>query len=388
LRDGTLTRRYTFGHSLISQTQLINNEWQTSYYGYDGHGSTRLLTDTTGQITDTYDYDAFGNLIASTGTTPNEHLYAGEALDSNSGLYYLRARYMNPASGRFISMDSYGGSYTDPASLHKYSYANGNPANLIDPSGNFSIVETAITSSLVGTLSGATIGLLTGGIKGAITGAVQGAVLGALVPITGAGVGVALLGNAARGVFITGLGVGIGSTGVNAYEFATAGSGDERFGAGVNLIAGLGFMYFGPKILERVNTRIITGDQANIDSATRGYTEPPWDASGNVTETTLFAPAKYVRVYANGRLAGAYVMEASEIQGLTPAQIQQKFALPVTPDSIAIADVPAGTTIRIGTAGANGFAPSGGGGIQVELQNKNHPNLPSPPTNFHSGRPL
>lgn len=47
---------------------------------YDGDGN-RALTDTTGAVTDTYDYDAFGNLIHSTGTTPNVYLYSGEQFD-------------------------------------------------------------------------------------------------------------------------------------------------------------------------------------------------------------------------------------------------------------------------------------------------------------------
>jgi YD repeat-containing protein len=72
LQSAAVTRSYAYGLELISQTQLTNaeppaNPWATSYYGYDGHGSVRYLTDTTGAITDTYDYDAFGNLIASTG---------------------------------------------------------------------------------------------------------------------------------------------------------------------------------------------------------------------------------------------------------------------------------------------------------------------------------
>jgi YD repeat-containing protein len=73
-----VTRTYTYGHSLINQRQLVNSQWLVSFYGYDGQGSVRLLTDFSGAITDTYTYDAFGNLIASTGNTPNEHLYAGE----------------------------------------------------------------------------------------------------------------------------------------------------------------------------------------------------------------------------------------------------------------------------------------------------------------------
>jgi hypothetical protein len=46
-------------------------------------------------VTDTYDYDAFGNLIHSTGTTPNNYLFAGEQFDPDLNLYYNRARYLN-----------------------------------------------------------------------------------------------------------------------------------------------------------------------------------------------------------------------------------------------------------------------------------------------------
>jgi uncharacterized protein RhaS with RHS repeats len=50
-------------------------------------------------VTDTYDYDAFGNKINSTGTTPNNYLYRGEQFDSDLSMYYLRARYYNPLTG-------------------------------------------------------------------------------------------------------------------------------------------------------------------------------------------------------------------------------------------------------------------------------------------------
>ena len=101
----------------------------------DGHGSVRQLADSTGTVTDTYAYDAWGNLIDSTGTTPNSYLYCGEQLDSTTGLYYLRARYMNPTTGTFTTMDTYQGSLFDPVSLHKYLYANANPVMNVDPSG-------------------------------------------------------------------------------------------------------------------------------------------------------------------------------------------------------------------------------------------------------------
>ncbi len=122
---------YTRGIEIISQERSGN----ISYYLTDGHGSVRQLADSTGAVTDTYIYDAWGNLISSTGTTENSYLYCAEQLDSTTGLYYLRARYMNPTTGTFISMDTYQGSIFEPVSLHKYLYANANPVMYNDPSG-------------------------------------------------------------------------------------------------------------------------------------------------------------------------------------------------------------------------------------------------------------
>jgi hypothetical protein len=84
LQNGTVSRSYTYGLSLINQ-RLIANGQGLSSFGFDGHGSVRYLTSSTGAVTDTYDYDAFGNLISSTGSTPNNYLFAGEQFDSALG---------------------------------------------------------------------------------------------------------------------------------------------------------------------------------------------------------------------------------------------------------------------------------------------------------------
>jgi RHS repeat-associated protein len=136
LVNGSVFRRYTFGHDLLSENQLIASVWSPSFYGYDGHGSVRLLTNSAGLVTDTYTYDAFGQLIQSSGSTPNDYRYSGEQLDSNLGLYYLRARYLNAANGRFWTMDSWDGASVEPKSLHKFMYANCDPANERDSSGH------------------------------------------------------------------------------------------------------------------------------------------------------------------------------------------------------------------------------------------------------------
>jgi RHS repeat-associated protein len=139
--NGVVLRTYTYGLQRISENQVINNAWTTSFYGYDGFGSVRQLTNLSGTITDTYNYDAFGNLLSSPGPTPNNYLYRGEQYDPDLGLYYLRARYYNPQTGRFLSRDPEDGKAVDPASLHKYLYAGGNPVNRIDPSGKDDFLE-------------------------------------------------------------------------------------------------------------------------------------------------------------------------------------------------------------------------------------------------------
>ena len=130
---------YTIGADLISQER----SGKISLYLYDGHGSVRGLIDENGKVTDTYNYDAFGNLLDKTGTTVNNYLYCGEQFDSATGLYYLRARYMNPATGTFITQDTYQGSIFEPATLHKYLYANANPVMYTDPSG-YMFGQTAV----------------------------------------------------------------------------------------------------------------------------------------------------------------------------------------------------------------------------------------------------
>jgi RHS repeat-associated protein len=112
---------------------------------YNGHGSVRALTDQTGAVTDTYDYDAFGNLLHSTGTTPNNYLFAGEQFDPDLNLYYNRARYLSVSTGRFWSMDSFDGDDEAPLSLHKYLYVWAEPVDSRDPSGHGGIEDALAT---------------------------------------------------------------------------------------------------------------------------------------------------------------------------------------------------------------------------------------------------
>jgi RHS repeat-associated protein len=147
--NGAVTRQYTYGLQRISENQAISNAWMPSFYGYDGSGSVRQLTNSVGVVTDEYEYDAYGNSFTKSGTTPNNYLYRGEQYDSDLGLYYLRARYYNPATGRFLSRDPEDGWAEEPATQHKYLYASGDPANRVDPSGRLAVEYPRIVQFLV-----------------------------------------------------------------------------------------------------------------------------------------------------------------------------------------------------------------------------------------------
>ena len=143
--DGNALALYTVGADLVSQER----SGRTSIYLYDGHGSVVGLSNESGVVTDTYCYDAFGNLLKSTGSTDNNYRYCGEQFDETTGLYYLRARYMDTLTGRFISQDSYAGEISDPVSLHKYLYCSSNPVMKVDPSGFNDISLYSQMSSVV-----------------------------------------------------------------------------------------------------------------------------------------------------------------------------------------------------------------------------------------------
>jgi RHS repeat-associated protein len=138
---GAVTRTYTYGLQRISEDQIVNSTWTPSFYGYDGGGNVRQLTNAAGAVTDTYEYDAFGNSFTTSGSTPNNYLYGGEQYDPDLGLYYLRARYYNPATGRFVSRDPEEGWLTNPMTLHRYLYASGDAINRVDPSGRSDAAE-------------------------------------------------------------------------------------------------------------------------------------------------------------------------------------------------------------------------------------------------------
>jgi RHS repeat-associated protein len=115
--------RYVYGADLISRIDGSTER----YYLADGLGSTTSLMDDTGAVTDTYEYDIFGNIRTESGSSANEFTYTGEQVDS-TGLQYLRARYYDPAVGRFLSQDPL-------PFMQRYVYVGNHPINFVDLTG-------------------------------------------------------------------------------------------------------------------------------------------------------------------------------------------------------------------------------------------------------------
>jgi RHS repeat-associated protein len=143
------SRAYVYGLDLISSVDGSNVE---TYYSHDGLGSVANLTNENGQTTVTYTFNAFGETKSSTGTADNAWQFTGEWKDATTDLYYLRARYLDPTSGRFLSEDYSSGLRGFPVSQHSYGYVANNPTNWVDPtgwrcdkpSGLFDVVDEAV----------------------------------------------------------------------------------------------------------------------------------------------------------------------------------------------------------------------------------------------------
>ncbi len=106
-----------------------------SFNHFDEMGNTTFVTSDDGTLIASYAYSPYGQLIASTGSLDNPFTWQGQSgvMDEGNGLYYLRARYYNADTARFISRDLIRSIH--PLEVNPYQYANANPLKFIDPSG-------------------------------------------------------------------------------------------------------------------------------------------------------------------------------------------------------------------------------------------------------------
>ena len=127
------TTKYVYGLGLIGEEKC--GEFKT--YHFDFRGSTVAITDINGEIIDTFMYDTYGNLTEHVGNSFVIFGYNGRdgVVTDRNGLIYMRARYYSPELRRFANADILAGEISNPITLNRYAYANGNPVSLVDPLG-------------------------------------------------------------------------------------------------------------------------------------------------------------------------------------------------------------------------------------------------------------
>ena len=146
---------YAYDHDGIRIGKTINGTDVTTYVVDKNRPYAQVLGEEhlNGGLSDRYSYDAYGMLTGSSGTSANPYRYRGEQYDSDLESYYLRARYYQPGTGRFLATDPFEGISVEPPSLHRYFYANANPLSFIDPSGEMNMLEMTAVGSIISAIT-------------------------------------------------------------------------------------------------------------------------------------------------------------------------------------------------------------------------------------------
>jgi RHS repeat-associated protein len=184
---GNITRYYIYAKGLAA---MVTADGQLYSYHFDGSGNTIALTNGSRQVVNTYAYAPYGRVLGKQEALAQPFKFAGQVgiMDEGSDLYYMRARYYDAGTGRFISEDPAG--FVDGPNL--YAYVGGNPIMAVDPTGQFGI------TTIIGAISGGTgaaLGTLAQGgsavdvVIGTFAGAAMGAAVGTVAPHLAAAAG-------------------------------------------------------------------------------------------------------------------------------------------------------------------------------------------------------
>ncbi len=156
-KTASTTNYYVYGPGLLYEADASDN---TKTYHYDIRGSTVVLSNPLGYVTDRVEYNTYGTVTKRAGTTDTPFLYNGRygVMTDANGLCYMRARYYNPYIRRFLNADPTG----IAGGMNWYAYADDNPINSADPFG--------LATISLGVAGGGAVGFtLNGSLQGTIS---------------------------------------------------------------------------------------------------------------------------------------------------------------------------------------------------------------------------
>ena len=120
----------------VGERVSVDKSEESSYYLYDGRNSVTGILTENANLTNSYQYDPYGNLTSGTADDVNYYGYNGESTNVKTGLQYLRARYYDAENGTFTTEDSDLGTTENPLTRNRYDYTTNNPLNYSDPTGH------------------------------------------------------------------------------------------------------------------------------------------------------------------------------------------------------------------------------------------------------------
>ena len=175
---------FTYNASGVPQTITYGNT--TYLYVTNLQGDVVAILDTAGNAVVEYAYDAWGNLLSTTGSMAvtlgqyNPLRYRGYVYDTETGFYYLQSRYYDPELGRFINADILVSTGQGLLGNNMFAYCRNNPVNRKDTSGTYDVcnMDTAENGSIFDDYANLRGG--GGGVSAGVAGAV-GAVVGTAV---------------------------------------------------------------------------------------------------------------------------------------------------------------------------------------------------------------
>jgi RHS repeat-associated protein len=158
--NGNLTNRYLYGLAIDQLFGKMDANGNTRWYLTDLLGSVRQVANPTGGVLDTVNFDSFGNILSESSPANGDRFkYTGREWDATIGFQFSRARYYDPATGRWTTPDPIGFAGLD-ANLSRYCFNN--PTQLVDPNGQIAaippdmmeIIQTAIGQNQVMSVPG------------------------------------------------------------------------------------------------------------------------------------------------------------------------------------------------------------------------------------------